>query len=70
MPQWHSHETTELKLLFLNEGYAACLESDRLARQTGDAFRSKQRAQRAIMFLGEDPCDLTAGQPPATVTTS
>jgi hypothetical protein len=23
MPQGHSHETTELKLLFLNEGYAA-----------------------------------------------
>jgi hypothetical protein len=35
MPQGHSHETTELKLLFLNEGNAGCLESDSLARQTG-----------------------------------
>jgi len=37
------------------------------ARQTGVAFRSKQRAQRAIMFLGEDPCELTAALPPAIV---
>jgi hypothetical protein len=34
MPQGHSHETTELKLLFLNEGYATC----KVARQTGVAF--------------------------------
>jgi hypothetical protein len=37
------------------------------ARQTEVAFRSKQRAQRAIMFLGEDPCGLTAALPPAIV---
>jgi hypothetical protein len=54
MPQGHSHETTELKLLFLNEGYATC----KVARQTGVAFflvafswRARKRSLVKAEFL-------------------
>ena len=43
----------------------ANIEGTPQGRQTGVAFRSKQGAQRATMFLGEDPCGLAAGLPPA-----
>ena len=35
MPQGHSHETTELKLLFLSEGVILACEPIRLARSRG-----------------------------------